>query len=69
MKFCVCIKQVPDVTAPIQIRDGELSMGFIDIPYSIDNLRCESCDARNHVRIGWLRDNRKLPWLPGVVKT
>ena len=26
MKFCVCIKQVPDVTAPIQIRDGELSM-------------------------------------------
>ena len=26
MKFCVCIKQVPDVTAPIQIRDGELAM-------------------------------------------
>lgn len=26
MKFCVCIKQVPDVTAPIQIRDGALSM-------------------------------------------
>lgn len=26
MKFCVCIKQVPDVTAPIQIRDGVLSM-------------------------------------------
>jgi len=26
MKFCICIKQVPDVTAPIQIRDGELSM-------------------------------------------
>lgn len=25
MKFCVCIKQVPDVTAPIQVRDGELS--------------------------------------------
>jgi hypothetical protein len=24
MKFCVCIKQVPDVTAPIQIRDGRL---------------------------------------------
>ena len=26
MKFCVCIKQVPDVSAPIQIRDGELVM-------------------------------------------
>ena len=26
MKFCICIKQVPDVTAPIQIRDGELAM-------------------------------------------
>ncbi len=25
MKFCVCIKQVPDVSAPIQIRDGELA--------------------------------------------
>ncbi len=26
MKFCVCIKQVPDVSAPIQIRGGELVM-------------------------------------------
>jgi electron transfer flavoprotein beta subunit len=26
MNFCVCIKQVPDVSAPIQIRDGELVM-------------------------------------------
>lgn len=26
MNFCVCIKQVPDVTAPIQIRDGGLVM-------------------------------------------
>ncbi len=26
MKFCVCIKQVPDVTAPIQVRDGALAM-------------------------------------------
>jgi electron transfer flavoprotein beta subunit len=24
MKFCVCIKQVPDVSAPIQVRGGEL---------------------------------------------
>ncbi len=26
MRFCVCIKQVPDVTAPIQLSDGRLSM-------------------------------------------
>lgn len=26
MNFCVCIKQVPDVTAPVQIRDGALSI-------------------------------------------
>lgn len=26
MKFCVCIKQVPDVTAPIQVQGGDLVM-------------------------------------------
>lgn len=26
MNFCVCIKQVPDVSAPIQLRGGELAM-------------------------------------------
>lgn len=26
MKFIICIKQVPDVSAPIQIRNGELAM-------------------------------------------
>ncbi len=26
MNFCVCIKQVPDVSAPIQIRNGELAI-------------------------------------------
>ena len=25
MRFCVCVKQVPDVTAPIQISGGQLS--------------------------------------------
>jgi electron transfer flavoprotein beta subunit len=25
MKFCVCIKQVPDVSAPIQVKDGVLT--------------------------------------------
>jgi electron transfer flavoprotein beta subunit len=26
MRFIVCIKQVPDVTAPVQVRDGQLQM-------------------------------------------
>ncbi|MEE2886539.1 MAG: molybdopterin cofactor-binding domain-containing protein [Planctomycetota bacterium] len=35
--------------------DAELGMGFVDLPYAIPNMRFEACDARNHVRIGWLR--------------
>lgn len=34
---------------------GELSMGFIDVPYQIDNFRAENGPAQAHVRIGWLR--------------
>jgi len=34
---------------------GELGLGFTDIPYAIPNLRMEACDAKPHVRIGWLR--------------
>ena len=26
MRFCVCIKQVPDVSAPIQVSGGQLVM-------------------------------------------
>ena len=34
---------------------GEMGQGFTDIPYELDNLRVESCDANSHLRIGWLR--------------
>ncbi len=34
---------------------GELGMGMTDLPFDIPHLRLESCAARAHVRIGWLR--------------
>ena len=33
----------------------ELSLGMLDNPYDIPNMRLESGDAKAHVRIGWLR--------------
>lgn len=35
--------------------DGELSQGWIDIPFDIANLRAENGPAQAHLRIGWLR--------------
>jgi isoquinoline 1-oxidoreductase beta subunit len=34
---------------------GELSMGIIDVPFDIPNLRAENGPAEAHLRIGWLR--------------
>lgn len=34
---------------------GELSLGFGDVPFKVDNLSCETHKAPAHVRIGWLR--------------
>ena len=34
---------------------NELSLGCVDNPYAIDNMKIESCKATAHVRIGWLR--------------
>lgn len=34
---------------------GELSLGFLDVPFDIANLRAENGPAPAHVRIGWLR--------------
>lgn len=34
---------------------GELSMGVIDVPFDIPNIRAENGPAEAHVRIGWLR--------------
>ncbi len=35
--------------------DGELSLGFADLPFALDHLSCESHAAESHVRIGWVR--------------
>ena len=35
--------------------NGELGLGFTDVPYAVPNLRCENGEARAHVRIGWYR--------------
>ena len=35
--------------------NGELTLGFTDVPYDVPNLRCENGEARAHVRIGWYR--------------
>ena len=35
--------------------DGEMSMGWTDVPYLLPNFRSEAGPASNHVRIGWLR--------------
>jgi isoquinoline 1-oxidoreductase beta subunit len=34
---------------------GELSLGMIDMPFDIKNLRCETQIAPTKIRIGWLR--------------
>lgn len=35
--------------------DGEMSMGWIDVPFEIANFRAENGPAKAHLRIGWLR--------------
>jgi isoquinoline 1-oxidoreductase beta subunit len=34
---------------------GELSLGMIDMPFDIKNVRCETQQAPTQIRIGWLR--------------
>lgn len=36
-------------------QDGELSLGFGDVPFAVNNLSCESHKATGHIRIGWVR--------------
>jgi isoquinoline 1-oxidoreductase beta subunit len=33
----------------------ELGMGWVDTPFDVPNIRMESGEAQNHVRIGWFR--------------
>jgi len=42
----------PDVTGPSGI---ELDLGLLDAPWNVPNMRIETCDAKVHLRIGWLR--------------
>jgi isoquinoline 1-oxidoreductase beta subunit len=35
--------------------DGELGMGWVDVPFDIPNFQAENGPAKAHVRIGWLR--------------
>ena len=37
------------------LQDGDLSLGFADIPFDIKNLSCETPEVSTHVRTGWLR--------------
>lgn len=48
---------IPSTFAPgaVSPSDGELSLGFVDMPFDVGNLLLERGDAPAHVRIGWLR--------------
>jgi isoquinoline 1-oxidoreductase beta subunit len=48
---------IPSTFAPgvTHASDGELGLGFIDLPYDIANIRLENPEAAAHVRIGWYR--------------
>lgn len=35
--------------------DSQLSLGFADLPFNIDNLSCENHEVESYVRPGWLR--------------
>jgi len=39
----------------IEPSGGELSLGMIDLPYAIDNISCETQEAKTQIRIGWMR--------------
>jgi isoquinoline 1-oxidoreductase beta subunit len=49
------------VADPKREQAGELSMGVIDNPFAIPNLRCETGEAEAHSRIGWFRSVRNIP--------
>jgi isoquinoline 1-oxidoreductase subunit beta len=38
-----------------QYGTGELSLGFLDMPFDVPNMRAENGPAEAHLRIGWLR--------------
>ncbi|MBT8092957.1 MAG: molybdopterin-dependent oxidoreductase, partial [Gammaproteobacteria bacterium] len=42
----------PNVNGPSGF---ELDLGILDNPWHVPNMRIETCEAKSHVRIGWLR--------------
>lgn len=42
----------PNVTGP---GGFEPDLGLLDAPWNVPNMRIETCDAKAHLRIGWLR--------------
>src|SRR6516164_9795461 len=49
---------IPD---PKMEQPGEVSQGLIDVPFAIQNLRCEIGEAEAHTRIGWFRSVSNIP--------
>ncbi len=41
--------------ASVEPSGDELNLGMIDLPYAIDNISCETQEAKTKIRIGWLR--------------
>ena len=39
----------------------EFSMGMVDLPFDIPNVRCENPEAAAHTRIGWFRSVSNIP--------
>ena len=39
----------------------EYSMGVVDLPFDIPNIRCENPEAAAHTRIGWFRSVSNIP--------
>jgi isoquinoline 1-oxidoreductase beta subunit len=39
----------------------ELGMGLVDVPFDIQNIRCENGEAAAHTRIGWFRSVSNIP--------
>ena len=51
----------PPMLQPGVQKGGLGSMGFIDMPFDIPNVRIEAGSAEAHVRVGWLRSVANIP--------
>ncbi|MFA0812745.1 xanthine dehydrogenase family protein molybdopterin-binding subunit [Microbulbifer epialgicus] len=45
---------------------GELDLGFVDIPFTVPNYRCEAVKALAHTRIGWMRSVSNIQHAFGI---